>query len=45
VSKLGGRTLQVEGTVADADGVTAEAHGVFVMARAETARAMGIGDA
>jgi acyl-coenzyme A thioesterase PaaI-like protein len=45
VTRTGGRTLQVDGTVSDAEGVTAEAEGVFVMARPDTARAMGMGDA
>jgi acyl-coenzyme A thioesterase PaaI-like protein len=45
VSRTGGRTLTVHGTVSDPDGVTAEAEGVFVMARPDQARAMGIGDA
>jgi acyl-coenzyme A thioesterase PaaI-like protein len=45
VTRTGGRTLQVEGTVSDGDGATAEADGVFVMARTGTIPPVGIGDA
>ena len=45
VTRTGGRTLQVEGTVSDGDGTTAEADGIFVMARAGTIPTVGMGDA
>jgi len=45
VTRTGGRTLQVTGTVSDGDGVTAEADAVFVMARTEAIPAFGNGDA
>jgi uncharacterized protein (TIGR00369 family) len=45
VTHVGGRTLQVEGTVSDGDGTTAEADGVFVMVRPGTIPTVGIADA
>jgi len=45
VTRTGGRTLQIEGTVSDGDGTTAEADGIFVMARAGTIPTVGMGDA